>query len=161
MSKPLIYVDDQNGQVNMLQTELRLAGLDSVYTLEAFVPPAQAKPVEPFMNAVARGPLNPDARYLLDIIMPVPNTLAKADVWPEGHAGEQDYCGIALARWLNLVHKVNPEQIALFTHLDRGRTREGILDKLFESTLVLTPGPIPSYFQKSTPYEVIQWLMKP
>lgn len=112
----LYYVDDQ---------------LDYKETLSLIIEHAIAQPirasmlnqytdVDRFMRDIEAAIRDPLDGFLLDINMPVPRRLkTKMNIWPTGHAGESQFCGIALAKWLlQRNHAHDPSQIAFLTHWD-------------------------------------------
>lgn len=144
MNKTLYYVDDEDNQVAALETWLAVA--NSGYTLKPYT---QGDRVAQFMEEVATA--GSDDRFLLDVFMPPPRPLRLQDVWPAQHAGEAQYCGIALAVWLVNKKGIAASRIALYTHVDRQAEHEATLKQLL-------PEVQPERFGKSDLEGIRTWL---
>jgi hypothetical protein len=148
----LYYVDDQMDYIASLNSSLAIADPGSKLKFESYVGVNRA--VERFMDAIQKSPLDPLDAFLLDINMPAPNRLKLArNVWPDGHAGDHQFCGIALAKWLVIKNPVASQQIAFITHWEILRVEhQEVAGKL---NLTITND---NYFPKNDSIPLQRWL---
>lgn len=118
----LYYVDDQTDYKATLSHIMSIA-TTSLPDLKMYTD------VESFMKDVQKTPPDSSDSFLLDINMPVPRRLkTQPGIWPADHAGEDQFCGIALAKWLlNKSYASNQDQSSVHHALGNaaGRTRSG------------------------------------
>lgn len=107
----LYYVDDQTDYKATLSHIMSIA-TTSLPDLKMYTD------VESFMKDVEKTSPDSSDSFLLDINMPVPRRLkTQPGIWPADHAGEDQFCGIALAKWLlNKSYASNQDQVAFITH---------------------------------------------
>lgn len=110
----LYYVDDQTDYKATLSHVMSIAtaGTTSIPDTKMYTD------VESFMKDVEKASPDPSDGFLLDINMPVPRWLkTQPNIWPANHAGEDQFCGIALAKWLlSKSYAANHDQVAFITH---------------------------------------------
>jgi hypothetical protein len=129
MPKKLFYLDDQEDTLSSLETIFYEIIQPNVIQLKKEVGTNQI--VQAFMNKIEEE--NAEQHYyILDINMPVPKKLKlKGGIWPQNHLGDNQYCGIALAKWLHTEKEVPKEHIALLTHwVNFEETHKDVLSEL-------------------------------
>jgi hypothetical protein len=142
----LFYVDDTSLVVPTLREALK--PLREVWHLEAI---AGSRAPERLMAAVDESGYAPEDRFLLDIFMPAPRALRVSDVWPPGTSERDQYCGLALARWLEKTHNTQYGRIGLISHVDAEKEHKQALLGFFVNQA-------PRYFRKAELGKVLQWL---
>jgi hypothetical protein len=114
MAKVLYYVDDHTDFFPSLKYIVAECGVEFAEGVSNFVGPG--RPVERFMEAMKSFQYNENARFLLDIHMPILPRVQTRLRWPPGCIDEH-FCGIALALWLCETKGVIQIHVALLTHL--------------------------------------------
>lgn len=142
----LFYVDDSTLMVHTLREVLK--PLSDTWRLVAIAEPrAPAR----FMTLMTESRHDTADRFLLDVFMPAPRALRMLDVWPAGYTGDDQFCGLALARWLMTAHEIEHSRIGLLSHVDAERDHHQMLARMFEHKP-------PSYFRKAHLGRVHEWL---
>lgn len=142
----LFYVDDQDLLVPTINEIIRFRYDD--WHLEHYAPP---RTVADFMSDMDQYQGTQGDRFLFDIFMPVPRRLSLSSFWPEKRQGDEHFCGITLAKWLNHEKNVAACCIAFLTHVDRPTEHRNALSQLFESQQ-------PAYITKSHVTVLDNWL---
>jgi CheY-like chemotaxis protein len=139
----LYYVDDQSDY----RTNLSHIVADAIADTNITPDIKYYEEVERFMMDITTA--DPSDAFLLDINMPVPRRLKTQRVWPTGHLGEDQFCGIALAKWLLVKASARKEQIAFITHWDNLKGEH--------ETAAIELG-IDEYFTKHDPKPLQGWI---
>lgn len=130
MTQKIYFVDDQEDTIYSLQTIFdEIFNSDILELNREYV--GTDNIVQRFMKDIEEQNAE-EHYYILDINMPASKQLKlKGRIWPEDHIGDNQYCGIALAKWLHTEKKVPQEHIVLLTHwVNFEETHKDVLSEL-------------------------------
>ncbi|MCP4702790.1 MAG: hypothetical protein GY862_38915 [Gammaproteobacteria bacterium] len=148
----LFYIDDQTDFLPVLLS--KLSSYPAELELIKYV--GADDPVSNFIKVIRKEHVIEKDCFLLDINMPAPPTLKRKKVWPESIGEDYNqFCGIALAKWLEQECGVKIQQITFITHWQS--YKEDHIEAIEELGLDL---PDENYITKNDLGALSKWLKK-